>query len=64
MFIPENMMYPVESSNDIPANSWLNWNNKTHDKLKMKEQNALALLYLHEKNNDKSRYKRYFDSLN
>ncbi len=48
---------------DVPANNWLNWNPKTKDKLKKKETNCMALFYLHEKKNEKSKYKRYFDSL-
>ena len=36
MFIPESMCILPENLNDVPANSWLNWNEKSQEKIKNK----------------------------
>lgn len=36
MFIPESVCILPENLMDVPANSWLNWNEKSHEKIKNK----------------------------
>lgn len=61
--IPEKFVMTYEKVQDIPANSWLNWNPDVAAKLKNKRSNALALWFLHEKKKAKSKMAKYFETL-
>jgi hypothetical protein len=64
LFLPESMCILPENQMDVPANSWLNWNDKSLEKIKNKSHITLALFYLNEKKDmDKSKHKRYFESI-
>jgi len=63
LFIPADIMLQLENTVDAPANSWLTWNPKVEEKMQMKDQHKIAMYILHEKNNSKWKYKRFFESL-
>lgn len=63
LFIPADLILGPGDTSDVPATRWLLWNPKVVDALQSSEHASAALCYLHEKNNAKWKYKRYFDSL-
>ena len=42
LFIPDKLVVSLDKINDIPCNSFINWNHEIGGKLIKKESNALA----------------------
>ena len=53
----------MDNVNDVPCNSWLNWNPEIESKLKKRDSVKLGMWLSNERKKEKSKLTKWMDSL-